>query len=116
MDVFVNAVVAVMSVLALFTVFFVYVPIVVRRVRNHNDKTADDALIHSVLSKFLSAEKPGAEFVRLVNMGYFLCLKTKNHGIEFPDDKQHRSFLRYSNREVTEAMREVVADYDKFVV
>ncbi|MDR1204605.1 MAG: hypothetical protein LBL26_03865 [Peptococcaceae bacterium] len=72
-----------------------------------------------LVQSFFSGEtdnEAGRIFAKLIYLGYFQCLKTGNHGINFPDEKQYQGFVRYTTPEIAQSLRNVGDMLERYIV
>ena len=83
-------------------------------VEKHKDNLPQ--LIQTFFSTKTTNDELGKVFIELINLGYFQCLKTGNHGADFPDEKQHKSFMKYANPEIAKSLRNVGDKFERYIV
>ncbi len=69
-----------------------------------------------IKENFLKSQKAGKEFVLLIKNGFFLSLKTGNHGGDFPDKKQTENFKKYATVEIAEKVSSLEVSHEKFII
>jgi hypothetical protein len=101
--------------LALITIVFFYVPIILMKHWERHYKKGDDKLVHSVFSEFLRKERPGREFIKLIQLGFFQCVKTINDSKHFSDDRQYKDFVKYATPEIAQSLRNAGDSLEKYI-
>jgi hypothetical protein len=82
-----------------------------RNQANESDETID-VMLRSFSDKSENSN-PGRYFVKLIKAGYFVSLKTGNHGNDFPDEIQRASFIKFLKPEIIKVLDEVGDNYEK---
>ena len=99
-------VVIILSLLAIFSfvvLIMIYIPVITKKLQR---KPIGNELETS-LQEFQNTNKPGRIFVHLIKLGHFSCIKTGNHGNDFPDKRQLYLFKKYSSDEIAKAIDEI---------
>ncbi len=103
---------------SIFAVFYTLIPIIhsylFKKRKTIASKTKQD--IQEIIDNFLNNDNAGKYFVELILNNEFMCLKSGNHGGDFPDLKQYSNFVRYSNLDVANALKEVGDLYEKSIL
>ena len=90
-------------------VFFTFVPLLARILRRKiaihfmQSSSEHDDLVNS----FLKDARPGKFFVALLGFGLLRSIKTINHGLDFPDDKQTETFKLFGESKIAQALDEI---------
>ena len=101
--------------------FFVYIPYLMQMWRMNKGILSSQIInkfksIKGKKQNFLTANKPGRTFIDLINRGFFLCLKTGNHGNDFPDKRQSENFRKYISPEISAAIYKLEANHEEFII
>lgn len=70
----------------------------------------DDEKRDVLVKEFLSSNLPGRSFIKLIYAGQLRTIKSGNHGANFPDARQLKTFEKYATEEISHALNIIGED------
>lgn len=94
----------VLLLVALSIALYEWVPFLVKAIKRKILLRQNRTEKISITEHFLSDERPGRFFVALICERKICSIKTSNHGSEFPDNKQFKTFKNYATKDISVAI------------
>ena len=98
--------------------FFVF-PAIVKIYRMQYPSKKINMNLSNLLASFKktnNGSELGVILINLMKIGYYQQLKTINHSVNFPDEKQYQGFLRYATPEIAQSINTLGDSLEKYVI